>query len=588
MEDDHQFSRMQDHPSMKILSRRALLRRGAALGFAIPAISALLAACGGSDSDSSGAATSSTSGNATTQATPTTEKKNETPATTEVKGTPTAASEKPSTSSTEAATQASGKLVVVRSDEPPTLDWKDITNEPQTFVARSVMEALTVKDPVTLQTSSLLAEDWTWDNENLWTFRLRKGVKFHNGEPFNADCVVYTYERIADPDVKAQLAYHLSNMKSVKAVDEATVEVETVKPDPIFDARAGFIPIAPIKFSQEKPDQLPTTMIGTGPYKLAEFQPGQVLRLEADNEYWGEKASIAEIEILFRDDASVRALMVQTGEADLAWTISPESIESAPAIVQYPGISVVGMRPDTSGANPTLADARIRQAMLYAVDQETLIATMLDGVAERVLGNQPIPPVATGYDPDMEPWPYDLDKARELIAAAKADGVPLDTPITINQRGTGWFPRQSELAEYLTTAWREVGLVNVDIQVLDSQAWVDAHFATGPNEDHADLSYALMSCELMDYTHIADRYLYCDGSVSMFCDPEVDGMIHDAAKLAGEERVEAFQAVSLHLKDIVPLLIFGTMLQTHAIAKNLKWDPRPDGYPNFSQMSFSA
>jgi peptide/nickel transport system substrate-binding protein len=224
--------------------------------------------------------------------------------------------------------------------------------------------------------------------------------------------------------------------------------------------------------------------------------------------------------------------------------------------------------------------------LLYAVDTKTVIDTLFKDVAIQVKGNQQCAPAVLGYDPNMEPWPYDPEKAKELLAEAEADGVPIDTPIKVVERGIGWFPRDNEFAEYVVNVWNELGL-NVSLEVLESAAWVDVLFAVAPEETHGDLVMFLHSVELMDYSHSADRFLYCGARISLWCDEQTDEMLTAAAQLTDEERAEAYQEVAHYLEDKVPFLVFGSVIQTHATHPDLQWDPRPDGVGNFWEMSFS-
>lgn len=476
------------------------------------------------------------------------------------------------------------ELITVRPEEPPSLDWKDLTHEPQSWAIFAVIEGLTDRDARTQEVRPALAESWTWDEANTWTFNLRQGVTFHNGEPFTAEAVVYTFERIANPDENAQLAQHLQNMESITAIDDYTVEIKTINPDPIFDRRVSVIRIGEPKFSQENPDQLSTTLIGTGPYKLAEWVKGQHIKLTANPDYWGPQPSIPNVTTLFRSEPSVRAAMVQAGEADIAWAINPEDIATVEKVVQYPDLRTVAMRVDTSGQHPALADVRVRQAMLYAIDLETVTNTIYKDLALPAKGNQQVAPAVLGYDPDMEVWPYDPERARQLVEEAAADGVPVDTPITIMQR-VGQVPRDNEFVEYAINAWNEIGL-NVGVEVLEAAAWVEVLFAIGDDQEHGDLMFMLHSVELQDYSHSSDRFLRSNGNISVWHDEETDRLLSIAAQLRDEERRAAYQEVAHYLEDKVPFLVFGSMLQTHAVNPNLQWDPRPDGIGNFWEMSF--
>ncbi len=478
-----------------------------------------------------------------------------------------------------------GELIAVRADEPPTLDWKDMVSEPHNWSCSGVMEALTDNDPRSKDVTPVLAESWEWDEDNTWIFKLRQGVTFHNGEPFSAEAVIFSFDRMSDPET-SNLASHLNNIASYTAVDDFTLEIITKEPDPIFPARLQSLNIGPPKWTKENPDLVSTALIGTGPYKFVEFKKGQHIKLTANEDYWGEIPKIKDITILFRAEPAVRAAMVQTGEANLAWAINPEDIPNVPKVVQYADLSTILMRPDCTGQHPALADQRVRQAMLYAIDGKMVAETIFKDTAIQVKGNQQVPPAALGYDPTMELWPYDPDKARSLLSEAQTDGIPIDTPITIVERGKGWFAHDNEFAEYAANAWNEIGL-NVTLEVIDASAWVDLLFAVKPEQEHADLLYTLHSVELMDYSHSADRMLHSDARYSLWQDEKTDEMLRAAAKLSGDARIQAYQEVARYLEDRVPLLVFGSTLQTHGTDANLQWEPRADGIPAFWEMFFS-
>ncbi len=479
--------------------------------------------------------------------------------------------------------QPTGKLVAVRQDEPPTLDWKN-GSEPQGFVSYSMMQPLTRTDMQTGKLMPVLAESWTWDQANTWTFKLRKGVKFHNGETFDAAAVVYTYQRIVDPAENSQIKQYLVNMESIKALDDYTVEIKTKTADPIFDSRTQRINIGAPKYSKENVGLLPTTGIGTGPYKQVEWVKGQTFKMTANESYWGTPPKIKDITVVFRADPTVRAAMVRTGEADLAWIINPDDVASLPKTVQYENMTSMLIRPDASGQNPVLADVRVRQAMLYAVDTGTAMSTMFKNVAVQAKGNQITVPGVLGYDASMKPWPYDVDKAKKLIAEAKAAGIPVTTPMTLVERGTGWFPHDNEFAEYLVAAWKEIGL-NVKLNVADSGAWMNVLYAIKTEDKHGDLLYSLHDNPLMDYSRSADLYLGSWGAVSLWKDAKTDELLKAAAPLAGEARTKAYQQVSAYLEDKVPVMVFGSMIETHGINAKLVWTPRADRVVNFWEMS---
>src|SRR5215210_2679221 len=196
-----------------------------------------------------------------------------------------------------------------------------------------------------------------------WRFKLRPGLTFINGEPINADAVVNIVTYVTNPD-KPGLSvdeYGLGGGAKATKVDEYTVDITTGAVDAIYPARAAKMPIPAPKWLATMPnDATITQAVGSGPYKLVEFVKGDHFLLKANEDYWGpNKPTIAEIKILFRNEAAVRAAMVQAGEA-VGIRINPE--------------------------HPVLKDLRVRQAINMALDRKGMIDALYGDVAEPLNG----------------------------------------------------------------------------------------------------------------------------------------------------------------------------------------------------------
>ncbi len=479
-------------------------------------------------------------------------------------------------------------LTVVRADEPISLDWKNSGDLPDVFVLSSVMETLTAIDMAASTTVPRLATEWSVTDDLLhWTFTLREGVTYHNGAAFDADTVAYTFQTLLDSEDDSK-ASAVSNVASVTVLGDYEVQVDLIEPDAIFDRRMARLEMAEPTFDAEHESDAASVVNGTGPYKLESWERGKQVTLIRNDDYWGEPASIEKVVVIWRAETSVRASMVATGEADLAWDIAPEDFDSVPVLEEQRTINTVWMRPDTDGDNPALADVRVRQAMRTAADMETVAATIFKDVVSVVGGNQNVPPGSVGYIDDLEPWPYDMDEATDLVAEAAADGVDVTVPITINLRnGGGQFPGDAEFAEYLVQQWQAIGLTGARIQSLDTSAWVAAHTSAEPGQPHAELSYSSSDNALLDYGQQATRYLLCDGRYSLYCDPEADALIQAASVTLGDERQAAFEKVGEYLEEQVPMFNFGNLTQYFGLVEGLDWEPDGRESPMFDAMSWA-
>src|SRR3990172_1612223 len=171
---------------------------------------------------------------------------------------------------------AKGKVVLVAAAELPNLNPLDYTQDgPQPMVWPSVTEYLVKRDWKTMQIAGLLAEKWEQVKPDTWRYVLRKGIKFQNGEPFNADSVVYSLGVVANKDSGSKHTRYWAAGGKLAKVDEYTVEVTSAATDPIQPLRMIYIPMVPPKWSKENPELRPIQVYGTGPYKFVEWVRGQ-------------------------------------------------------------------------------------------------------------------------------------------------------------------------------------------------------------------------------------------------------------------------------------------------------------------------
>ena len=173
--------------------------------------------------------------------------------------------------------------------------------------------------------------------------------------------------------------------------------------------------------------------IGTGPYIFQEWAKGQHIKLTANPDWWGNgsadaqgAASIKDVTFQFRAEREVRAAMTRTGEADIARWITGDQCRTTPNCQATPSLETIFVRMDI--VNPTLKDKRVREAIALSIDKDAIINELMGGgdVARQLVG-----PSATGYNANLQPYPYDLAEAKQLIAEAKAAGVPVDAPLTM-------------------------------------------------------------------------------------------------------------------------------------------------------------
>ena len=313
--------------------------------------------------------------------------------------------------------------------EPDTIQPKDATTDNSFFILANVFDGLTFRDFSSGEPKIVpkLAESYTQQPDpKTWRFKLRSGVKFHNGEPLTADAVVAIVTAIADKDKPGQAIdeYGLAGATATK-VDDLTVDITTRAPDAIFPSRVVKMPIpAPQWFKSAPQDASILQLVGSGPYKLIEYQKAGHFLLRANEEYWGNpKPSIAEIKIVFRNEAVVRSSMLQAGEVQLATLLTLEDAKKLPAyFIELTG-EAVGLRINTE--HDLLKDLRVRQAINMSIDRKGMMDALYPEVAEGLNGMM-VRKSSVGFNANLKEYPYDVAKAKQLMQEAGATGKSIE------------------------------------------------------------------------------------------------------------------------------------------------------------------
>ena len=241
--------------------------------------------------------------------------------------------------------------------------------------------------------------------------------------------------------------------------------------------------------------------------------------LVPNDEWWGKdaadsggKQTITKATYVFRPETEVRAAMVQRGEADLAPKLSKEQCDASPKCESTPTVETVILRIDTK--NPALKDLRVRQAISMAFNKEQIMNDILGG--GRVVG-QIVGPSAVGYA-DLPPYPYDPEKAKALIAAAKADGVDVTEPITVSAR-EGYILRANEVVQLIAESLTSIGMTGVTSETQETAAFEQQWTMGYQNipQERTLLGLQQHGQELMDYSGSVVSYYSCEGNTSAYC-----------------------------------------------------------------------
>ncbi|WP_347266891.1 ABC transporter substrate-binding protein [Paracoccus sp. (in: a-proteobacteria)] len=334
---------------------------------------------------------------------------------------------------------ATGTLVVSSPQDPGSWDPIDTFLVNWASAATNIFDGLTYRGP-DMKLVPGLATSWEeLDEGKRIRFKLREGVTFHNGEPFNAEAVKFTFERLlGDEGAKGPQRSNYVAIDKVEVIDDHTVDMHLSAPDPVLLTKlAGYgAMIVPPKYIAEVGDEKFNLMpVGTGPFKVTSYEPKVGLKMAAYDGFWGDKAKLSELQFRFITEPATAVAELQAGRVDLVIppTIPVSMIPTIEAdakldLVTTAGPTVYALRYNTRDG--ITADERVRKALIMAVDRDTIVKEILGGQAEVIASFQG--KLSFGYDPALKPLPYDPEGAQKLLAEA---GVKPGTAVQIDIRG---------------------------------------------------------------------------------------------------------------------------------------------------------
>lgn len=317
----------------------------------------------------------------------------------------------------------------------------------------------------------MLAQSWSVSSDGLtWRFNLRKGVKFHDGTPFNAEAVKFNLDRFSDPKNGTLFKSLLKMVDSVTVINDHTVDIRTkYRFSPLllhlaYPATAISSPSAVKKYGADYRSH----PVGTGPFKFSERRPGEYTELVASDDYWGAKAGVQRLRYIPIIDSATRIAALEAGNIDVAVRIPYHEVgriqkNTALNVVQTQSSRIMFM--PINVAKPALADVRVREALNYAVDKKAIASSILFNNGRPM--DAIVGPGAFGYSHVME-YPYDPKKAKVLLAEAGAKDLTLDLFYS-----PGRYTGDGEVAEAVVAYLEAVG-VKVNLNRMEWATYLQA------------------------------------------------------------------------------------------------------------------
>ena len=333
-----------------------------------------------------------------------------------------------------------GVLIVGQIAEPKALDPAAVTAVNDFRILMNVYDGLVRYKDGTLEVEPALATGWEISDDGTeYTFTLREGVKFHDGSEFNADAVVFNFERMLNEDHPYHdtgpfpLAFFFSAVESVEAVDPLTVKFTLNAPYAPFLSNLAYptgLIVSPSAVEQHGAE-FGRNPSGTGPFTFAEWRSNEAVVVEGNPDYWDGAPELQAVVFRPITDANTRTAEMLAGGIDLMVEVPPVSLSEFQGdqftVHEQAGPHVWFLI--LNAKEGPFADKRVRQAANYAVNKAAIVNDVLEGTAEVAAGPTP-PAFAWAYNDALEPYPYDPEKAKELIAEAGAEGAELTFYVT--------------------------------------------------------------------------------------------------------------------------------------------------------------
>lgn len=416
-----------------------------------------------------------------------------------------------------------------------------------------------------------LATSWKLIDDTTWQIKLRRGVKFHNGEPFDAESVKFTVETITDKKIKARTARNYGFIKKVEIVDSHTVNVITNGPFPITLNNLSQLHMLPPRLIREKGlGAYRRTPIGTGPYRFAEHVKDDHVTLVANKDHWRGAPEIDRIIYRPIKEAATRVGALLAGEVDIIVNVPPEMIpdieKSARAEVKsVPSARVFLM--GMSNLDPKLptANVKVREAINYAIDRDSLNQNIFGGHGAPASW---INPDTFGFDDSIKPIKPDLARARKLLAEAgypNGFSVKLDTP-------NGRYLKDKELAEAISGQLAKVG-IRVEPRAYEWGVLTKRIFGhrTSP------LILYAWGDPKGDPNSSNNLTLKTRGLFSQFTDKGLDKLMAEVDTIVDVDKRRAMvHAEQRMLRELYPFAYLVQLADIYGVRKGLDWKPRSD------------
>ena len=455
-----------------------------------------------------------------------------------------------------------GTVYYAAGADPDRLDPANAESNPSEAVNRMMYENLVKFDPK-LKIVPGLAARWEQSKDGLnWTFFLRKGVKFHDGTPFNAEAVKIFIERMIGPEKPSRAGLYTPFVNTVDVIDEYTVKINLKAPFAFFlnnlaHSASGIVSPTALKTLGK---DIARKAVGTGPFKFVEWIHGDHLTMVRNDDYWDGKPYLDKIIVKTVKEDSARVMMLQSGDAQLIVRIPHEDIPRLEKDSKIKLDSIETLRVLYIGINcnkKPFNDVRVRQALNYAVDREAIVKNIYQGRA--LVSSNIVAPLTTGYFA-TKGYSYDPERAKKLLAEA---GFPNGFKAKL-WSPQGRYPKDFEMAQAIQQQLKKVG---IDC-TLDTMEWAAYLAATRkpPEENESELfllGWAPSSAEarwILYPLFTTEQWVPKGNNRSFYSNKEFDELVNKFTRATSKADMDRYlkEAQELLVKEAPSIFILVT------------------------------
>ncbi|PZX04992.1 ABC transporter substrate-binding protein [Celeribacter halophilus] len=482
------------------------------------------------------------------------------------------------------AEKASDTLRVAFTKELENVDSYFNSSREGVVLQRAVWDGLIYRDPITNEYKGNLATSWEWIDDITLEFKLREGVTFHNGEPFNADDVVYTVNFVAKEENGVKTQRNVNWMKSAEKIDDYTVRILLKEKFPAaIEFLSGPVSMYPNEYYAEVgPSGMGLKPVGTGPYKVVSVVPGQHFVLEKNENYHDSpkgNPEITNIDIRTIPDVNTQMAELFSGSLDLIWQVPTDQAEKLATMDQFTAMNESTMRvgylafdaAGRSGDTP-LTDVRVRRAINHAINREELVGALLKGKS-KVISTPCFPSQFGCVEEAAVSYDYDPDKARALLAeAGYPDGFEIEF----------YAYRDREYAEAIMSYLNAVG-IKTDFKYLQYSALRELNM-----KGEVPLSFQTWgSYSINDASAMVSQF-FKHGSLDTARDDQVLADLNIADSATDPDiRVEHYTAAIKRITNEAywaPMFSYNT---NYVFTKEVAYTPTADEVLRFATMSWN-